>query len=117
MDDIFREEISQGWLHIYMDDAIIATKANEKDYAEKVHHFLNKLTMHDLYLKPEKCQFYQQEVKYLGVIIGQGKVKMDPVKVEGVFQWPTLLTVKEVCSFLEFCNFYRAFILKFSNIA
>ena len=84
IDDIFREEILQGWLCIYMDDAIIATEANKKDHAEKVHHFLNKLTMHDLYLKPEKCWFHQQEVEYLRVIIGQGKVKMDPVKVEGV---------------------------------
>jgi hypothetical protein len=117
MDDIFREEISQGWLRIYMDDAIIATEANKEDHAKKVHHFLNKLAMHDLYLKPEKCRFHQQEVEYLGVIIGQGNVKMDPVKVEGVSQWPIPSTVKEVRSFLGFCNFYRAFIPRFSDIA
>ena len=58
MDDIFKEEISQGWLHIYMNDAIIAMEANKKDHAKKVHHFLNKLAMHNLYLKPRKCQFH-----------------------------------------------------------
>jgi hypothetical protein len=56
-------------------------------------------------------------VEYLGVIIGQGKVEMDPVKVEGIAKWPALTTVKDVCSFLGFCNFYRSFIANFSAVA
>jgi len=42
---------------------------------------------------------------------------MDPVKVQGIADWPTPLTVKDVQSFLGFCNFYRAFIKNFSDIA
>jgi hypothetical protein len=42
---------------------------------------------------------------------------MDPVKVQGIAQWPVPTTVKGVRSFLGFCNFYRAFIPKFSDIA
>ena len=42
---------------------------------------------------------------------------MDPVKVEGIVDWPTQTNVKEVCSFLGFCNFYQSFILKFSHRA
>jgi hypothetical protein len=117
MDEIFQEEIAQGWLRIYMDDAIIATEDDEEEHTKKVHHFLTKLATHNLFLKPEKCRFYQKEVEYLGVIIGQGKVKMDPVKVEGIANWPTPSTVKEVRSFLGFCNFYRAFIPRFSHTA
>src|SRR6266576_4301079 len=117
MDKIFLDEIAQGWLHIYMDDAIIAMADDPKEHSKKVQHFLDKLAQHDLFLKPEKCQFHKKEVKYLGVIIGQGKVKMDPTKVQGITEWPTLLTIKDVRSFLGFCNFYRAFIPKFSHIA
>ena len=117
MDDIFQEEIAQGWLRIYMDDAIIATSDNELEHSNKVHHFLQKLARHDLFLKPEKCRFHQKEVEYLGVIIGGGKVQMDPIKVAGIANWPTPTTVKEVRSFLGFCNFYRAFIPTFSHIA
>ncbi len=117
MDDIFQEEIAQGWLRIYMDDTIIATEDNPIEHAAKVQHFLSKLQKHDLFLKPEKCRFHQKEVEYLGVIIGQGSVKMDPVKVEGIVHWPTPATVKDVRSFLGFCNFYRAFIPHFSNVA
>lgn len=117
MDDIFQEEVTQGWLRIYMDDTIIATGEDEEQHSKRVNHFLNKLRAHNLFLKPEKCWFHQKEVKYLGVIIGNGKVKMDPVKVKGIANWPTPKTVKDVKSFLGFCNFYRAFIPHFSDIA
>ncbi len=73
--------------------------------------------MHDLFLKAKKCSFHKKKVKYLGVIIGQGKVEMDPIKVEGIAKWPTLATVKDVHSFLGFCNFYRSFIANFSAMA
>ncbi len=62
--------------------------------------------MHNLFLKAKKCSFHKKKVEYLGMIIGQGKVEMDPVKVEGIAKWPTLATVKNVRSFLGFCNFY-----------
>jgi len=117
MDDIFQEEIAQGWLRIYMDDTIITMEDNLEEHVVKVHHFLSKLQKHDLFLKPEKCRFHQKEVKYLGIIISQGSVKMDPVKVEGITHWPTPATVKDVRSFLGFCNFYCAFIPHFSNMA
>jgi len=65
MDDIFQEEIAQGWLRIYMDDTIIATEDNPIEHAAKVQHFLSKLQKHDLFLKPEKCRFHQKEVKLL----------------------------------------------------
>jgi len=58
MDNIFQEEIAQGWLHIYMDNTIIATADDDKEHSARVYQFLDKLAQHDLYLKPEKCQFH-----------------------------------------------------------
>ena len=116
MNDIFQEEVTQGWLHIYMNDALIATTNNEEEHSHRVHQFLDKLAKHDLFLKPEKCTFHKKKVKYLGVIIGNGNIKMDPVKVEGIAKWPVPTTIKDVRSFLGFCNFYRAFIPSFSYI-
>jgi len=54
---------------------------------------------------------------YLGVILEKGVTRMDPVKISGIADWPIPKTVKDVCSFLGFCNFYRAFIRGFANIA
>ena len=51
------------------------------------------------------------------MIIRQGKVEMDPIKVEGIAKWPTPTMVKDIHSFLGFCNFYRSFIANFSAVA
>jgi len=117
MDDIFQDEVAQGWLRIYMDDMIIATEDDKTLHKLRVNHILDKLEKFNLFLKPEKRKFHQQEVEYLRVLIGNGTVKMDPVKVQGIADWPTSQTVKDVRSFLGFCNFYRAFIKNFSDIA
>ncbi len=82
MDNIFREEIAQGWLKIYMDDLIITSEDDKKIHQQRVDRVLHKIKMHDLFLKVKKCSFHKKKVKYLGMIIGQGKVKMDPIKVE-----------------------------------
>jgi hypothetical protein len=85
-------------------------------HAQQVQQFLIKLQQHNLYLKPEKCTFHQQTVEYLGVVISQGTISMDPVKVQGITDWPPPMKVKEVRSFLGFCNFYQSFIPKFSDV-
>ena len=42
---------------------------------------------------------------------------MDPIKIQGIANWPTPTSVKQVRSFMGFCNFYRPFIFQFSHIA
>ena len=51
------------------------------------------------------------------MIISQNSIKMDPVKVAGVTEWPTPFNRKEVQSFLGFTNFYHRFIQGFSHLA
>jgi Reverse transcriptase (RNA-dependent DNA polymerase) len=93
MNAIFKDELRSGWLTVYMDDILIHTKATVKDHRNKVHHILDKLAKHDLYLKPEKCQFEQAEVEFLGVVLRDSTVQMDPTKVQGVTDWPPPKTV------------------------
>ena len=99
-----------------MDDIVIHTDGTEEEHTEIVDKWLTKLEKLDLFLKPEKCQFHQRKIEYLGMIVGNGQVHMDPVKVQGITQWPTPSCVKDVQSFLGFCNFYHTFISDFSNI-
>src|SRR5260221_8573393 len=65
----------------------------------------------------EKCKFECQEVDYLGLVIYKDHVAMDPVKVQGVTDWPQPAKVKDVQSFIGFMNFYQRFIHDFSKIA
>jgi hypothetical protein len=50
-----------------------------------------------------------------GFIIKKGIIKMDLAKLAGLRDWPVLCTMKQVCSFLRFGNFYQKFIKEYSN--
>jgi hypothetical protein len=101
---------------IYMDNILIFSKTLEENQ-KWTHHVLEIIRKETLFLKPEKCTFDAQEVNYLGMIIRPGQVAMDSAKLSGISQWQTPSSVKEVWSFLGFCNFYRHFISHYSNLA
>ena len=48
-------------------------------------------------------------VEYLGLVLSEGCMEMDPVKIARVRDWPTLKNITEVKSFMGFVNFYRRF--------
>ncbi len=56
------------------------------------------------------------ETEYLGVIISEGSIRMDPVKIKGILDWPVPTKKKELQSFLGFTNFYCRFIKNYSRI-
>ena len=60
----------------------------------------------DLHLKLAKCAFNQTEVEYLGLVVRNREVLMDPTKLKAVEQWELPKSVKAVRSFIGFCNFY-----------
>ena len=88
MNEIFLDETREGWLSIYMDDILVHTNGSPDKHRECVYRVLRKLKEHDLFLKPEKCQFEQKEVEFLGVVLGEGTIQMDPTKIKGVADWP-----------------------------
>jgi len=116
MDVLFCNEIASEDIIIYMVDILIATTGSLTDHQKKVTNVLQKLMNNDLYLKPEKCHFSQKEVDYLGVNVRKGEIKMDPVKVQDITDWPTPTNIHEICSFLGFGNYYKDFIQHYSYI-
>ena len=117
MNVIFAKEIAEGWLIVYMDDILVATKDNLEFHEKCVHQMLKKLKKHDLYLKPEKCIFEQRRIEFLGVILKDRTVQMDLTKVKGMADWPPPWNVMDICSFLGFTGFYCYFILNYLLIA
>src|SRR6202522_2864772 len=115
MDSIFDGLISEGKVIVYLDDILTFTETLE-EHQEVVKKAVNLLHIHNLFLKPEKCEFERTEIEYLGVIISHNSVHMDPVKIAGVSEWPVPSNKKEVQSFLGFTNFYWRFIQDFSNM-
>jgi hypothetical protein len=106
MNAIFAEELRQGWLTIYMDDILIHIPNDPVYHRARVHQVLIKLRMHDLYLKPEKCAFEKEEIEFLGVILKNGTVQMDPTKTRGIADWKPPQNVRDVRAFLGFTGFY-----------
>jgi len=87
-----------------------------KEHKKQVYKVLKALSDAGLHLKPEKCHFHKQEVKYLGFIITTNGIRMDPEKVSCVLGWETARTVTDVQCFLGFANFYRRFIKDYSKV-
>jgi hypothetical protein len=105
MNEIFQDLVAEGVVVVYIDDILIFTETIEQ-HREVTRRVLELLQKHQLFLKPDKCEFEKTKIEYLGLIISHNSVKMDPVKVAGVAEWPTPTSKKEVQSFLGFTNFY-----------
>jgi len=92
MNTIFWDLIANGSMMVYMDDMAIHTARREGETEEEhiaqhwqiVNQVLAKLDNHDLYLNPEKCDFEQPYINFLGVRVANSTVQMEQGKVEKV---------------------------------
>jgi hypothetical protein len=105
MDMKFAPLIDTGHVVVYLDDILIFSD-NAGKLEHLTHQVLQLLLDLDLFLRPEKCSFNRTLVEYLGLIISEGELCMDPVKLAAVKNWPKPKTVKDIQKFLGFCNFY-----------
>ena len=109
MNSIFADLVAKGVVAVYLDNILIYTKTIE-EHRKIVRKVLRRLEENDLYLWPAKCEFEQTEVEYLGMIIRENHVSMDPAKVQAITDWPTPRNLTNMKGFLGFSNFYCHFI-------
>ena len=103
---------------VYLDDILIFSKS-EEEHTEHLHRVCERLREAELYAKPSKCQFYRQEMGFLGFIIDPEGVRMDPSRVKTITEWKSTPpeSYRDVQVLLGFCNFYRRFIKGYSILA
>ena len=101
---------------VYLDDILIYFKTKEQ-HVQHVCRVLQALQGAGLRVKSEKSLFHFKEVHFLGFIVIPEGLQMNSEKIQSVIKWPVLKNIKEVQFFLEFMNFYRKFIEKYSKIA
>ena len=116
MNTIFVDLVAAGKVVIYLGNILIYSMTLQ-EHRTTTQEVLQWLADHDLYLWPEKCEFNQPCIEYLGLIIRQGEVSMDLIKVQAITTWPAPRTLRKLRGFLGFANFYCQFIKNFAKIA
>jgi len=116
MNDLLRDLVVEEKVAVFIDDVIIAMEA-EEGYDEMVEEVLRRLEENDLFVKLKKYVWKIREVRFLGVVIGEDKVRMEKEKVQGVVEWPMPKNIKDVQKLLGLANYYRCFVKYFVKIA
>ena len=102
----------------YLDDILVCSKTFD-EHVQDVREVLRRLEENGIKLKPSKCKFFQQQVRYLGLVVSSDGYSLDPEDTAAVHnltkQKPA--TVGDVRKLLAFLSYYRQYIQDFSRIA
>ena len=116
INEILRDMINEGKVAAFVNDVLIETEI-EKEHNKIVKEVLKKLEKNDLYIKPEKYIWKVQKIRFLEVIIGPIRIKIEKEKVNRVLSWLEPKNVKDIRKFLGLANYYRRFIKDFAQVA
>ncbi|KAL6486260.1 hypothetical protein MHYP_G00056520 [Metynnis hypsauchen] len=102
----------------YLDDILCYAKTFE-EHVEGVRNVLRALQRHGVKLRPQKCELFRQEVRYVGRLVSAEGVKIDPKDLEAVMalEGKTPQTVGDVRRLLGFLSYYRSYVQDFARVA
>ena len=106
----------------FVDDVLISSSGSNPEDAIRNHleHLTRVLTRFrelGLVCDLEKAQLFVDEVEFCGHVIGQGRRRPAPGKLNALKKWERPRTITELRSFLGFCNWYHDYIDQFANKA
>ena len=112
---VFRPYVDQ-FVVVFIDDILVYSK-DRKNHDTHLQVVLETLRKEQLYEKLSKCEFWLNEVSFLGHIVSKEGIRVDPKKIEVVVEWKPPRNVTEVRSFLGLAGSYRRFVTGFSMTA
>ncbi|KAJ0946758.1 putative nucleotidyltransferase, Ribonuclease H [Helianthus annuus] len=101
---------------VFIDDILIYSKTKE-EHEQHLRTVFDLLKKEKLYAKFSKCEFWLREVQFLGHVVNEDRIHVDPTKIEAIKNWETLKTPTEIRQFLGLAGYYRRFIEEFSKIS
>jgi hypothetical protein len=114
MNKVFMEYLDQ-FVVVFIDDILIYSP-NEETHEDHLRLVLQKLRDNQLYVKFLKCDFWLKEVAFLGHIVTDGGIKVDPEKISEILNWKQPKDASKIRSFLGLAGYYRRFIEGFSKL-
>ncbi|RDY00610.1 Retrovirus-related Pol polyprotein, partial [Mucuna pruriens] len=105
-----------SFMVVFIDNILVYLKTKE-EHPEHLKVVLQVLKDKQLYVKMLKCDFWLEEVSFLGHVISQGGVIVDSSKITVVVEWEASRSVLEIRSFLGLVDYYRRFINGYSKLA
>ena len=115
MNSVFMPELDK-FVVVFIDDILIYSETAE-EHEEHLRVVLSRLREHKLYAKFSKCEFWLKKVPFLGHVLSEDGISVDPSKVQEVMDLKAPTSVHEAQSFLGLAGYYRRFIPDFSKIA
>ncbi|CAI5482830.1 unnamed protein product [Closterium sp. Yama58-4] len=100
---------------VYLDDILIFSKTREQ-HLRDLDAVFKRLQENRLITKGSKCEFFKQELEFLGHVISRDGIKIDPAKIKTIQEWKSPTNVTELQSFLGFVNYVRRFIPNMAGI-
>jgi hypothetical protein len=104
MDKILKEYIDK-FVVVYIDDILIYSNSFE-DHLTHLTRVLKKLKDNNLIIKLKKCRFAEENIEFLGHVIGKDGIKPDPNKIIKITQLKPPTNVRGVRSILGLCSYY-----------
>ena len=111
MDDIL-QPFTNSFVFTYMDDILIFRKTWE-EILKHTQQVLGTMQQHKLYANLEKCSFGMYIIQYLGYIMDEKGVCVDPTNITFIHDWLSLKTLKNLCGYLGLARFYHRMVLGF----
>jgi len=102
-------EYLDDFVVVFLDDILIYSKS-EEEHERHLRLVLDALRKNQFYAKLKKCAFWLSEVAFLGHVINQHGISVDPKNVASVVSWQRPTTVTEIRSFLGLASYYRCFV-------
>ena len=101
---IFKKHLDK-FVIVFIDDILIYSPI-EEEHAEHLRITLEILRKEKLFAKFSKCEFWLKEVQFLGHVVSNEGIKVDPTKIAVVLNWERPRTPTEVRSFMGLAGYY-----------
>ena len=101
--------------YAYIDDIVLVSESFE-EHLELLEKLLLRINKANLTINREKSHFCVNEVKYLGFLVNEHGMRIDPEKTQAIRDYPRPTNLKQLRRWNGMCSWFRKFVRDFAKI-